>query len=398
MLSAKTKTYASAGLAQEHDGTGVYFPDDVAGPFVKYTEAVMPAAFQRQRADPAAFAAMTEGARVIPVIDLDTNQPRPLSLTESKALVVAALADFDPALGAKAKDILDNRLEIRDLADVPAGEDAQQQYVPRGARGKDGKDDPHAGNIRYDYLNGTIDDVIMLGHETGHAIADDYIGEKGGMSGDFKENIPETQAYFIQNIVYDYLRRHPDKGISAAADRHFTATMTRNISNLAIAGVARDAQDRLGKGLDFDAGKALTEKLGPGWENYKWAKDVRDVIVSAQTAQKDTTMLKEERRAAFQALDEEVRYTHGRPMSLLSGLALFRQAQEQDETKRRTTTEALLGRNGAPSILNALSAGGIDYPGTMDQAAQDAVTEAAGYKAKVLQPGSRPQAPAFLQS
>ena len=83
----------------------------------------------------------------------------------------------------------------------------------------------------------------MLAHETGHAIADDYIREKGLASSDFRENIPETQAYFIQNIVYDYLRnKQPDAGIRAAAGRHFTATTSRNVYNLAISDVARDAQ------------------------------------------------------------------------------------------------------------------------------------------------------------
>lgn len=396
MLSAKTRTYASAGLPQDQDRTGAYFPDDVVDPFVQHNDDVISTVFQAQRRDEKTFASMAHGARDIAVIDPKTNEPRKFSLEQSRKLVVAALTEFDPGLGARAQDILSRRLEIRDTGQVPRGE-RQQQYIPWDAKDdKTGQYDPHAGNIRYDFLNGTIDDVIMLGHETGHGIADDYVTEHGERSGDFRESVPETQAYFIQHIVYDYLKRHPDKGLSEAAGKHFDATMSRNMTNLAIAGVARDAQMKLNNGEDFNANRALTENLGPGWEQYQWARDVRNVIVAAQKAQSNPDMPHTDRKVALDKLDDEVRYIHGRPMSILSALALFRQAQGQTGNERIQTIETLMGRNGPPSVLNAFSAAGIDYTDAMNASAENALMQVAGLPEKTMEPEHRPQTPVIF--
>ena len=373
MLGSKTKTYASSGRTQEQDVKGEYFPDSVVDPFVKSVRGVMPGAFQKTLADPAAFAAMKDGARDIAVIDPATGKPRPLSLDESKALVVAALKNYDPALGAKAETILNDRLQIRNFSDVPK-KDLQQQYVPIGAKTKQGKVDPHGGNIRYDFLNGTIDDPVMLAHETGHAIADDYIRERGLASSNFRDNIPETQAYFIQNIVYDYLRnKQPDAGIRAAADRHFTATMSRNVYNLAISDVARDAQTALNEGRDFNAGDALTARLGPGWKDYKWARDVRDKINAAQRASKDPAVSDAHRKTALDKLDVEARYMHGRPMSILTARALLTKAQGQDDATKQRVNDMLMGRQGLQNIVSTMSADGIDSADQMKKQALAAV-------------------------
>ncbi len=74
--------------------------------------------------------------------------------------------------------------------------------------------------------------VAVLAHELGHAIADDNLREAGYTYRDKKRHMEETQAYFVQHILYDYLARHEDPGISDAARQHFTATMMENIHDL----------------------------------------------------------------------------------------------------------------------------------------------------------------------
>lgn len=373
-ISSKTKEYASGNRSQEQDKTGEYFPDSVVDPFIRAVRAIMPGTFQKTLTDPAAFASMKDDARDIAIVDTETGKTRQLSLNESKVLVVTALKDYDPALGEKAEKILNDRLETRKLADVPEGEQAQQQYVARRRKTPQGTADQHAGNIRYDYLNGTIDDPIMLAHEVGHAIADDYICEKGLASSDFRESIPETQAYFVQHIVYDYLRNHGhDEGIRRSADLHFTATMTRNIYNLAISDVARDAQIAMKKGDDFNADDALTARFGTGWEQYEWAREVRDNIDAAQWAQKNPTISDTDRKMALDKLDDEVRYMHGRPMSILTALALQKQASETDEATKCGVIGALLGRKGLQNIVCILSEGGINYGDQMEKHARAAI-------------------------
>jgi hypothetical protein len=153
---------------------------------------------------------------------------------------------------------------------------------------------------------------------------------------------------------------------------------------------------KLNNGEDFNANRALTENLGPGWEQYQWARDVRNVIVAAQKAQSNPDMPHTDRKVALDKLDDEVRYIHGRPMSILSALALFRQAQGQTGNERIQTIETLMGRNGPPSVLNAFSAAGIDYTDAMNASAENALMQVAGLPEKTMEPEHRPQTPVIF--
>jgi hypothetical protein len=71
-----------------------------------------------------------------------------------------------------------------------------------------------------------------MAHEMGHSIADDYQRQAGNSYRDNPEHINEMQAYLTQNILWDYLRKHPDQAIADAAEKHFSSTMKMAIQNL----------------------------------------------------------------------------------------------------------------------------------------------------------------------
>jgi hypothetical protein len=232
-LSSQTQHYASSGLPPHEDHQGFYFPDAVITPFVDQARRLMPNLFGASRAP--------ESAPSIP-------EPR-FSLEEAKKLVIAALDKFDPGLGRKAKEIMDDPARWN-LEEVPPGQSRMQRCLP--AQSPATKYDP-ANPLPYaviDYhFDGTIDGVIYLAHELGHAIADDYTREAGHSYRDTPQHLGELQAYFVQHIVYDHLARHRNPEIADAARRYFSAMMAQNIGHFPVALEALGAQRRQGSSV-----------------------------------------------------------------------------------------------------------------------------------------------------
>jgi hypothetical protein len=387
LLSSKTEKYVTPPHVETMGKKAHEFPDSVVDVLLA-----------KAREVPAATYAGIRNPR-------DITDP-PLDLKASKELAVAALKKYDVPLGTRVEAILNDRLEIRDIKDVPAGEDIQQQYVPYGARLKNGEPDPHAGNIRYDCLNNAIDDVIMLGHEAGHGIADDNIratscaGADGTRrqcnDGDQLEHMQETQAYFIQQIVYGQLMNNPDidPTVAEAARQHFAATMTQNIYNLSVADLAKQAQTALNDGSAFNAREAFDARLGPGWEKEKWAKRTFDIITAAQKTKTDQTMPETDRKAALDKLDVEADYVHGRPASLLTALVLYKKTQDNPALKQ-SVLETVMAAKGPQNIVNALSEAGIVDDAELARQAKAAIDNSTAYiRARQPAPAST-QAQAF---
>ncbi len=265
MLSKKTGAYAYAGLPAGADAQSVYFPDAVVAPFAAEAAGIKPAGG---------------------LGDLGDAATRRFSLAESKALVIEAMTAFDPRLGQKAAEILktahysggdadlqveaeyralayddsyphdggdnpylaaDHKLNVPegarwDIRPVPAGqcqlmrclpaESPQQEYDMGGAGKFYDPANPHKQAVIEYQFDGTIDAVVHMAHEMGHAIADDYQREAGHSYRDNPQHMQETQAYLTQHILYDHLRRHPDRTIAQAVDQHFTVTMAGSLRDM----------------------------------------------------------------------------------------------------------------------------------------------------------------------
>ena len=143
-----------------------------------------------------------------------------IPLDVAKQIIVTSLSEFDPALGQRAAAILYNedRLNVVEAVEArtgmmqcrPAGVtisdmQASDMYMENFAE-RFGPDFTEQENTRdfavvdFEYTY-TKDSVLYLGHEVGHAIADDIQREQGRTFRDFSPNELESQAYFVQSIV-----------------------------------------------------------------------------------------------------------------------------------------------------------------------------------------------------
>jgi len=190
------------------------FPDAVVHPFVDEARRLMPANFEARPAT--------------------TSLPEPrFSLEDSRTLILTALNNFDADLGRKAAEIMGNPARWR-LREVPPEQARVMRSLP--AESQQTKFNPVNPNpyavIEYDF-DGTMDGVVYMAHELGHAIADDCIREAGYTYRHVPQNLAETQAYFVQNIVYDYSSHHPEATIAAAAKQHFVTTVRDYLHTIA---------------------------------------------------------------------------------------------------------------------------------------------------------------------
>ncbi len=222
------------------------FPDSVVAPFIAAVKAAPP--------QPAA------GKSPSPVFTLE----------ESKSLILAALGEFSPALGQKARDVFNDGFDKAVAAsrkdgfkvhwDNVADPDSRwrieqvragkcKMMRSRAAGSTPTAFDPGNPGVKavIDYqFDSTLDTVVYLAHELGHSIADDNL-QKGGTykAGDNKGHMQETQAYYVQNIFYGYLQKHAAEleknhaGFSAALKTHLHETLEPNISLLREENVAR---------------------------------------------------------------------------------------------------------------------------------------------------------------
>lgn len=302
MLDSRTGKYALRGLDPAQDDTGYYFPDI----FVD------------------AFAVHAEGPGAPP---RDMPEGRRFSVEESKALIVGALAGFDPAMAQQAREILatalareggpaampfnaaahdgnpylksDYRLAVAEgsrwnLALVEPGQARLMRCLPAASPQREimpgffDPANPHDQAVIEFHFDGTIDAVAYMAHELGHAMADDCQRAAGNSFRDNPVHLAETQAYLVQHIVYDALRGHDDPAVAQAAEAHYRATMA----------------------------------------------GIRGGLADVETL-------------------------HGRPMSLLCARALLLQLQGQDDETRHRAAMMLMGGEGPVAISQIFEAAGV---------------------------------------
>lgn len=199
-----------------------------------------------------------------------------IPLAEARWIIIAAFTSYDPALGRRAEALLasavykggeadlaleahyraqphdhtgpagdnpylrpDYQIDVTpgarwDISPVAPGQGRLMRCLPAGAA-RTAYDPPNPYGqavIEFEY-DGTINSVIYMAHEAGHALADDTLRQAGH---DYRRNpshLPEIQAYMLQNVMYDYLiNRQDDPALAAAAQAHFAATMTDAVIRL----------------------------------------------------------------------------------------------------------------------------------------------------------------------
>ena len=150
-------------------------------------------------------------------------------LETAKAVIIDGLEAFDPYLAEQAKRVLYNndRLNITEIA-APR-EKMMMRCRPAGLTEEE-LGDFRVANVEEDYGSefamqwnddgsdaiidmhyaGRRQDVVILAHECGHAMADDVYRGCGLTFRDFSWDETEHQAYFIQSIVENHITKNPE--------------------------------------------------------------------------------------------------------------------------------------------------------------------------------------------
>lgn len=310
MINPGTKHYALSHLPDRKDAKGFYYPDAVIEPYVNAYKKDLPSS-------PAS-----------PEI-----QPR-FTLDEAKQLIIGAFRDFSPALAEKAEAMFttatynprpqgdyfapDYKLDIEDGSrwNIHAVEPGKARLMRSLAALSDQNElgpanpNPHAV-IEFEF-DGTMNSVVYMAHEMGHAMADDNIAKPADYKhGDHKtpKHVQETQAYVPQLILYDYLERHSDKGISDSARHHRLSTLKENIDVL------------------LAADKAISNN-----------RPDRDKLIERM---------------------------HERPMSFLTAATIYNRVKDQPVDRRDMALDFLHEKYGPKTIAHALAAVGIERPGQL---------------------------------
>lgn len=232
----------------------------------------------------------------------------PVSVADSKAMIIEAATSFDAKLGAQVKAICDDegRFNIRPVEPDTARmmrirkhglnmTSADDQYVSAQKNGAEnwtawqdweaqtGKpaftlNHNEADKAQIDYEHdGTAYATALLAHEIGHALADDQQMASGYGNQANPKHMQEVQAYTLQHIVMDYMANHPDPAISQAGsetraridERHLKATDPSTVAAQALNG-----------------GEAMTSR----GSQYLMARGLTNTMATAPTEQKQATM------------------------------------------------------------------------------------------------------------
>jgi len=164
------------------------------------------------------------------LITPEINTHTPIPIEDAKAMIIESLTKFDSGLGQRAEKILNNpnRMNLNEegaMHCIQAGV-TKHHLQQKGMWDMDDKSSPDIINdkpyatIHLDY-DGTINSVIYLAHELGHAIADDIQVERGNNFLDNPAHMEEVQAYFIQHIVRMDLEKNENPEIAQAAKAQY---------------------------------------------------------------------------------------------------------------------------------------------------------------------------------
>jgi hypothetical protein len=340
MLKTDTGQFASAGLPAANDANGTYIPDAIVGPVIDAARNAAPAMFDNPPV-PRKFS---------------INDPT-ITYDQTRTLILDALEKFDPRLKAKAEEIFRNGYDSAIKANFIEGineplvrNDSQwrlrevdkgKTHIMRSLAADSERSEldppnknPHAV-IQYEF-DKTINSLIYIAHELGHSIADAWIrDEHGRKTGDNPKHMDEFQAYIVQSIIYEALKKSSDPDIARAARQHFNETAAQSLEQIPGAVQALDKQATT-------AGNAASA----------WVKPDKK-------------------------LEDRIAGLHSRPVSFLLAAALVQQMMGKDAETRDKFLGVALGREGATNLSQVLDIAGVKTSADMQALAAEAISPAA---------------------
>ncbi|MEZ0226168.1 MAG: GNAT family N-acetyltransferase [Alphaproteobacteria bacterium] len=308
------------------------------------------------------------------------------TLDDSKKLILAAMKDYNPDLGRKAQEIFDAGYDAaaertktpgfsvdwkKDLAvtdnperwrirNVPDGETAvvMRSIAAGTPQGRDPANPNRHAVIDFEF-DKSMNSVVYMAHELGHAVADDWLQQGGKFKATANPaHMAETQAYFTQNILYDYIRKHPElnekyPGITDAAESHFQKTLKANLDLVPVSLTAREAREALADGREMSMAE-LEKWPKTGWETSADAKKVAENIAVIKAGGDEAKV-----KAAQASLDAMTERLQSRPMGFLTAIALYNEVKERQPAERLKAAETILSKNGPQDAAQVLTAVGV---------------------------------------
>lgn len=341
------ETYAYPYYPREKDDIGFYMPDQVIDTFLNVVQPHIRKIFESYTVRDYETSALSRNRLYIPEVTL--------SLEESKQLVIESFTAFDKELGDKARAVFNDQRRWQ-LAETEAGEAAGKCLAAHCD-----KNSPAYAVIKYEY-DGTINDAVYLAHELGHLIADDNINLAGFSWTDVERHVFEIQAFFAQNILYDYLAKHQDPQLRKASQQHFNGEITRSLFYMANGLAALDVEQLLAKDNSAHK-KALKACFSHSVENLlgvQWKK-LRDAAYLHKAI---------EDRSQRDAMG--MMHLHQHSMASLISAGLFLSMKDLDQGKRKQALNSVLVKYGPCSAVDMINQihdiSGVDYQGQAERA------------------------------
>jgi hypothetical protein len=286
-------------------------------------------------------------ARARPV--LEAERLPPISIDVAKEMVIEALTAFSPEAGARAADILydDERLDIHS---VPAGQMKTMYCAPAGFENNE------RAIIHLDY-DETVKGVILLAHELGHAIADDYGVDEGRSLLDNPPHMWEVQAYMAQHIVANALVASDNPNISNAAQLQLAQGY--EAMNM-LAGLSDLADTALTAGENLEAAQVMSDHFGVNWyEEMQQSENLHCRSILKRSFE-DLSILQDgaahsQYQDALKNFQEYQNNIFDRPAAFYAGAALAQTGIEH----RADAFETVMGKGGYEDLQTCLDVADI---------------------------------------
>lgn len=280
----------------------------------------------------------------------DAAELKPISIDLAKEMVIEALAAFSPEAGERAAAVLydDGRLDINP---VPAG---QMKMMYCAAAGFENNE---RAIIHLDY-DETVKGVILLAHELGHAIADDYGVDEGRTLVDNPTHMWEVQAYMAQHIVTNALIASENPQLANAT----TAQLAQGYEAMnMLAGLGDLADTALKAGDDLDAVGLMSAHFGDDWyEEMQNSENMHCRSILARSFE-NLSVLQDgaahpQYQEALKTIQEFREILFDRPAAFYAGAALAQTGLE----RRADAFETVMGKGGYEDLQTCLDVADID--------------------------------------
>lgn len=299
-----------------------------------------------------------------------------ISEDQGKEMTIAALAAVSPARGAHAGSILNSDRfnsetvepgQFPRIMQVRAAHlhEAGDLAIPDELRSEKFNSDINMGpqaiiDFQHDQ---TVMSVIMMGHEAGHAMADDIQNIAGRTHADNPTQMGEVQAYTVQHLVSDQLVQSDDPTVADTARQLVEADYRRNLVELNVGQLARQAIQGLQAGKEPNAVAMFSERFGDDWQNIRDHSPAAGQLFNA---------IDEPNSAVLEGLSQRV---HSRATQFFVGRQIANQLSEGNGPAQRQLYDAVMGAGDGQSLPHVLAAAGASDQASLDGFADQAMAK-----------------------